>query len=333
MKRSAECARPQSEIHPLQIWLLSPYHTGSHAAWAAGLARHSRHQLTLLTMTGTFWKWRMEGGAVALAAQARPLLAQGQPDLVLATDMVNLPAWLALLRRELPAGVPVALYMHENQLTYPWRPGAGRELHFALMNWLSQLSADAVIFNSRYHRRAWFRALPNLLKHFPDYNHLEQIELVAARSRVLPVGIEVAEIGPGGARGGRSAYRRGASVPPVGGEPPLILWNQRWEYDKRPDLFFELLYALQAAGIEFRLAVAGENVRQAPAEFVARGSGWPGPSSTGAMCQSAAPTWICSGAPIWSSARRNTSSLASPFWRRLPRARSRCCPAGSPTRN
>ena len=241
-------------MKPLHIWLLSPYHTGSHAAWAAGLVRHSRHQVTLLTMTGRFWKWRMGGGALELADQARLLLTHQKPDVVLATDMVNLPAWLALLRRELPARVPVALYMHENQLTYPWRPGAGRELNFALLNWLSQLSADVVIFNSRYHRRVWFRELPNLLKHFPDYNHLEQIELASARARVLPVGIEAAEIG------GRAGQR-------TPGEPPLILWNQRWEYDKRPDLFFDLLYELQAAGIAFRLAVAGENVRQAPAEF------------------------------------------------------------------
>ncbi|NJN81773.1 MAG: glycosyltransferase, partial [Caldilineaceae bacterium] len=48
---------------------------------------------------------------------------------------------------------------------------------------------------------------------------------------------------------------------------PSILWNQRWEYDKRPDRFFDLLYRLRAEGIPFRLLVAGENFRQTPAEF------------------------------------------------------------------
>ncbi|MCB0149132.1 MAG: DUF3524 domain-containing protein, partial [Caldilineaceae bacterium] len=71
--------------------------------------------------------------AIELAAQARRLLADGPPpDVILATDMLNVPAWLGLLRDVLPARVPVALYMHENQLTYPWRPGEGRDLTYAM---------------------------------------------------------------------------------------------------------------------------------------------------------------------------------------------------------
>ena len=236
----------------MRVWLISPYHTGSHQAWAEGYARHSRHQVTLLTMTGQLWKWRMLGAAVEMAAQADALLRAGPPpDLVLATDMLDLPTWLGLVRRELPPATPVLLYMHENQLTYPLQPGDKRELTYALVNWRSQLAADAVIFNSRYHRRAWFRALPNLLKQFLDYNHLDQVDTVRHRSHILPVGLTLS-----------SAYPLTISSP-----HPLILWNQRWEYDKHPDRFFALLYQLQEAGIDFRVAVAGENVRQEPDEF------------------------------------------------------------------
>lgn len=255
----------------MHIWLISPYHTGSHQAWAEGYARHSRHTVTLLTMAGRFWKWRMQGGAVELAMQAQQLLEAGPPpDLILATDMLNLPAWLGLMRRSLPASIPIALYMHENQLTYPWRPGEGRDLSFAVINWLSQLAADAVFFNSRYHLEAWFGELPNLLKHFPDFNHLEKIDAVRARSEVLPVGIEARAIAR--AAGCRTDVRRraqeGAAAEAAGAHaPPLILWNQRWEYDKRPDRFFALLYRLRAEGIPFRLAVAGENFRRSPQEF------------------------------------------------------------------
>ncbi len=53
----------------------------------------------------------------------------------------------------------------------------------------------------------------------------------------------------------------------LAGEGPLIVWNQRWEYDKRPDRFFALLQRLHAAGVPFRLAAAGQNFRNVPAEF------------------------------------------------------------------
>ncbi len=251
---SAPASPIQSSQPARRVWLLSPYHTGSHQAWAEGYARHSRHQVRLLTLEGRFWKWRMLGGAVALAQAAEQLLVtEGEgvlPDLVLATDMLNLPLWLAGVRRLLPAATPVLLYMHENQLTYPWRPGEVRDPTYALINWQSQLVADGIAFNSASHRAAWFGELPRLLKHYPDAQQLPLVEGVAARCCVLPVGIECS-----------------ATAPVRDGGPPLILWNQRWEYDKRPDRFFALLYRLRAAGADFRLAVAGENFRTAPAEF------------------------------------------------------------------
>ena len=240
------------------IWLLSAYHTGSHAAWATGYARHSRHHVRLLALQGRFWKWRMQGGARALAAQAHAQLDEGEawPHAIMATDMVNLPAWLAFMRRRLPPATPLLLYMHENQLTYPWPAGERRDLTYAVINWQSMLVADAVAFNSAFHLESWFDELPRLLKHFPDYNHLGDVAAVRRRAFVLPAAIEATP----------------APAAPVArnvrAEPPLILWNQRWEYDKRPDRFFTLLERLDAAGAPFRLAVAGENFRNVPQEFV-----------------------------------------------------------------
>ncbi len=236
-----------------KVWVLSAYHTGSHKAWAQGYGQHSRHDVRILSMAGRFWKWRMQGGPLDLAAQARRALAEhGPPDILLATDMVNLPVLLGLLRRDLPADVPTICYMHENQLTYPPRPGEKLDLTYGMINWLSQVAADGVVFNSRYHMQAWFDELPRLLKHFPDYRHLPLVQDVYKRSRVLPVGIMAQAFDP---------------VATTTGHPPLILWNQRWEYDKRPDRFFHLLYRLAEEGVAFRLAVAGENFRNVPTEF------------------------------------------------------------------
>ena len=36
------------ETRPRSVWLLSPYDTGSHHAWAEGYLAHTRHEVTLL---------------------------------------------------------------------------------------------------------------------------------------------------------------------------------------------------------------------------------------------------------------------------------------------
>jgi glycosyltransferase involved in cell wall biosynthesis len=237
----------------MQILLVVPYFGGSHRAWAEGYAHHSRHQVELLTLPARFWKWRMQGGAVALveALRERDL----RPDLLLATDMLNLPAFLGLARDRL-AGVPVAFYCHENQLTYPLQPGERRDLTYGMINWLSMLAADRVFFNSRYHLEDWFDELPRCLKHFPDFTHLHRMPDVRAKSEVLPVGCALARL---------DEVRR----TPTSGGPPLILWNQRWAYDKDPATFFRALYVLADAAVPFQVALAGSNVRQQPEEFEA----------------------------------------------------------------
>jgi glycosyltransferase involved in cell wall biosynthesis len=253
----------------MKIILLSPYHTGSHRDWAESYRMYSRHQVALLTLPGRFWKWRMHGGAVTLA---RHFAAEaGQPDAILATDMVDLTTFLALTRPA-TAAIPTFLYMHENQLTYPL-PGDGRsgpmrrqkgerDLHYAFINYASMLAADVVFFNSHYHREALLAALPNLLKHFPDHNELESVATLRARSRVLPVGVDLSRLKPA------PAAAAAAGRPPTGDQAPLVIWNQRWEYDKNPVAFFHALYAIAAEGIPFRLALCGENFRRRPAEFI-----------------------------------------------------------------
>ncbi|GAB4519618.1 MAG: DUF3524 domain-containing protein [Anaerolineae bacterium] len=239
----------------MRVWLIEPYFTGSHRLWAEGYAAASAHDVRLLTMTGQFWKWRMLGGAVELARQALSLAEQqGPPDVILASDMLNLPAFQSLTRDVL-AEVPVVMYFHENQLTYPLPPGQKRELAYGMINWLSALAADEIWFNSRYHMNQFFAEVPRLIKHFPDYWHLELVDEVASRARVMPVGCQLRQL---------DLYR-----PELQAEdgPPVILWNQRWEYDKCPEMFFDLLRAAEARGVSFRVIVAGENYRQSPHEF------------------------------------------------------------------
>lgn len=234
---------------------------GSHRSWAEGYAAWSQHRVTALTMPGYFWKWRMHGGAVTLAPHLRAAFAGPHPpDLLLATDMLDVTTLLALTR-DVASRVPVAFYFHENQLTYPSPPGTKRDLHYGWINYASSLASDRVFFNSRYHLEAWYDELPRLLKHFPDFNNLETVAALHDRSMVLHPGVHLSRLDE------PAAY---PELPPRGtpGVPPLILWNHRWEFDKGPEEFWRLVARLDEAGLPFRLAVAGESFRKEPTEFL-----------------------------------------------------------------
>jgi glycosyltransferase involved in cell wall biosynthesis len=242
----------------MKICLVEPFHVGSHAAWAEEYARRSRHAVELLTLSGRHWKWRMHGGAVTLARQF--MAGAGDPDLLLVSDMLDLTTFLALTRKK-TSGLPTALYFHENQLTYPWSPtdadpARQRDAHYAFINYTSALAADAVLFNSRYHLETFAAQLPAFLKSFPDQNELGSLTSLAAKSAVLPLGLDLQRL---------DNHR--PEQPKDTTAPPLILWNHRWEYDKGPEEFFAALYRLQEEGLAFEVAILGESYRKAPPIF------------------------------------------------------------------
>lgn len=240
----------------MHILLLEPYYTGSHTAWAKGYAKHSQHHVDILSLPGRFWKWRMHGGAVSLARKF--LASESRPDVILATDMLDLTTFLALTRRR-TANIPTAIYFHENQLTYPWSPtdrdiAHKRDKHYGFINYTSALAADAVLFNSPYHQESFLTTLPNLLKHFPDYNELNTVKKIREKSQVLPLGLDLQRL---------DAFRLSQS-----NEKPLLIWGHRWEHDKGPEEFFRALTILSERGTDFELAVLGENFSRKPEIFL-----------------------------------------------------------------
>ncbi|MDW8148188.1 MAG: DUF3524 domain-containing protein [Roseiflexaceae bacterium] len=238
------------------LWL-DAFHGGSHAAVSQGFARHSQHTVTLLTLSPAGgWRWRMRGAAITFAREVRRR-ALPPIDLVVATDMLDLATFLGLTR-DLLGKSAVALYMHENQLTYPLPPGRPRDLAFPWINYTSALAADAIFFNSAFHRNSFFAALPELPGRYHDHQELDLIDTLVARSHVLPPGIDLA--------------RLDLPSPPArasAGEAPILLWNSRWEYDKGPETFFGALAELKQRRIDFRLIVIGEHIDPQHPTFVA----------------------------------------------------------------
>ena len=250
----------REEVHGnlflMQIILLETFFSGSHRQWALGLQTHSQHSIEIISLPGRFWKWRMHGGANSLAKQVNEL--QYSPDLFITTDMVDTALFRSLLKSELRY-IPIAVYFHENQITYPWSPTDrdvlnDRDRHYGFINYTSALSADQVFFNSEYHRNSFLNALPKFLKAFPDHRNIDTIEIISEKSKTLHLGVDFSKFdsSPKTAEDQRA---------------PTILWNHRWEYDKNPDEFFEVLFALEDGNIPFNLIILGENTSHKPTVF------------------------------------------------------------------
>ena len=224
----------------LQVLLIESYYDGSHAAWADGYQASSRHDVRVITLPGRFWRWRLRGGAATVADQVADHVAdRGRPDVVVVSSLLDVAQFAGLTRRTL-RGVPIARYMHENQLAFPRSDAT--DVDAAVREWTSLLASDAVVFNSAFHRDVVVGALPELVHSMPDLESTLRVEEVAARSVVVPVGVDMLQPAP--------------DTWDADG-PPVVLWPHRWDADKQPDVFVRASQRLAADGVDHRVVLLG----------------------------------------------------------------------------
>ena len=241
----------------MRILYVEPFEGGSHASFTRSLTGGIDAHWTSLTLPGRHWKWRMRGFASLAALERRDLL-EAEYDLVFASSYVPLAELIGLCPTL--ARRPSVLYFHENQLTYPDQGGetAPRDHHFGFTQLVSALAATRCVFNSAHNRDGFLQAGRTLLTKMPDAVPPEWMDRIEAKSEVLGVPVALPDEAP--------APECVADDPSrVSG--PVILWNHRWEHDKRPDRFFAALRALADAGIPFRVAVCGQRYRRVPPAF------------------------------------------------------------------
>ena len=234
----------------MRVLFLNPFHGGSHRAFSEGWARHSRHAIDVQSMPARFWKWRMRGAALHFARKVKEPEAY---TALVVTDLMSLSDLRALWGAACP---PALLYFHENQLSYPLPPGETIDYQFGFTDITSALAARRVLFNSRFQHDAFFDSLPGFIMMMPEFHPHWVVEAIRDRSSVLHPGVEF-PAGPPDLRPLDPAL------------PPLVVWNHRWEFDKDPPAFFAALDAVLARGVEFRLALLGENFQVVPREFLA----------------------------------------------------------------
>jgi glycosyltransferase involved in cell wall biosynthesis len=245
--RSAAADRQKGRS--VKFLFLESFYGGSHKDFADGLVAHSGHRFDLETLPARFWKWRMRGAALHFV---KKIPDPSRYDGLIVTDLISLSDLKSLWGSKCP---PALVYFHENQLSYPIPDGESMDYQFGFTDITTALSAERVLFNSYTHRDTFFQSLPSFIRKMPEYRPSWAVEVIERKSDVLYPGCSF-----------RAGYEEPAGED---GQPPLIIWNHRWEFDKDPDSFFNALNAVKERGMEFRLALLGENFQVVPKPFEA----------------------------------------------------------------
>lgn len=224
------------------VYIIDPYYSDSHRFWAETIAANLEATVRIFQKSPVHWKWRMEGAAIEIAKNINSI--DHTPDAFLVTDFLNLGLFKSLLQPRFTK-CRFVLYMHENQLTYPVSEKdsdriENRDKHYGFMNYTSCIVADHIAFNSNYHKNSFINGLNKLSSQLPDKLDVSSIK---EKSSIIFSIIDT------------QLFHK----PRIQNEEnKVILWNHRWEYDKRPDVFFDALIDLKNKGINFRLILLGK---------------------------------------------------------------------------
>ncbi|SIT08576.1 Glycosyltransferase involved in cell wall bisynthesis [Thalassolituus maritimus] len=236
------------------VWLLSAYRSESHASWVNWLSNQQDCpvRLRIFELPGRYFRWRIRGNPLSWMAEFRDALQQEQPHHILATSMVDI-ATIKGLHPEL-ADIPVTLYFHENQFAYPVGDRQHSSIDPQMVQLYGALSSERCLFNSRFNLESMLEGVTELLRKLPDAIPDHVVDELRAKSSVLPVAVETVNTD---------------TIPAQTDTTPMILWNHRWEYDKRPDRFEAVLDTLADRGVNFQLALLGPRPEKVPGELSA----------------------------------------------------------------
>ncbi len=235
----------------MKILVLEPYYGGSHKTFLEGLSFHVLADQDLLTLPARKWKWRMRLAAPYFAETLWN--RSGAYASVLCSTFVDV-ATLKALAPEWIHHVPIITYFHENQFVYPVQSEDERDFHFALTNFTTALASDKILFNSQYNLETFLTGCRDLVRKAPDMKGNYGLESLRRKATVLPPGIDFSLIDKTPDRTEENQH-------------PVIVWNHRWEHDKNPEQFFEVLFDLDRRGLDFGLIVLGQSFQSQPEIF------------------------------------------------------------------
>lgn len=264
------------------VLLIESFYGGSHKQLMDLLHTEFQSSTELYTMPGKKWHWRARTSALYFA-QVIPINHNFQ--VLFASSVLNLAELLAL-RPDL-VQLSKVLYFHENQLLYPVEKPRERDFQYGYNQILSCLVADKVVFNSYFNQESFLNSLSSYFTIMPKprpndleskirpkcsviyypllYTTIVPKETHKSSSKNINVDQETSTMKTECEESGDLCYNSNSEK--LNYSAPLhIVWPHRWEHDKNPMDFFNVLFELQKDHI-FQLSVIGELFSEIPEIF------------------------------------------------------------------
>jgi len=256
------------------VLIIEPFYGGSHKQlidFLQSLLKDNFH-IHLYTLPAKKWHWRARTSALYFAQnipelQNFPVIDANNRDTtyinitkayLFCSSVLNLTELISVRQdiAEACKGKKI-IYFHENQVTYPIQPTSikgERDFQYGYNQVLSALSADKVLFNSKYNLTTFTENIKSLFQIQPDFrpsiSDLQSKITKKACAMYFPLNISP----PDGSVGKVNDVLH-------------IVWPHRWEHDKNPIDFFQCLIKLHYENYKFTLSVLGEQFTDVPNIF------------------------------------------------------------------
>jgi glycosyltransferase involved in cell wall biosynthesis len=239
----------------MRVFYFEPDYRGYRQSFLDGLKRHSRHEIVSFTLPESassqarrcsllpfLEKVSRQQEATKPRTGQNGSLAAARVDALITTDPYSLCDLYGLARQWL-AGTPSAIVFHELSFAKgPVRRQTDQLYGLSLLH--SLLAADRLFFSSPSHLEQCLDYLPVIVKQFPAFPGKDKvIQAIRQKSKVVRPGISLRDLDVG---------RHDLKY-----KSPTILWNLRWEKDKRPELFIQTLQRLAGEGLDFGVVICG----------------------------------------------------------------------------
>lgn len=242
-----------------RILLIEPYYGGSHKRFLDDLTQVLDAEFILLSLPARKWKMRMQLSAPWFIQQIESIDKKKRYfDVVLFSSFIDVAVFKAMAV-SLEGWNPrcrYCTYFHENQFEYPGFLDKHTNHQFTTINFTTALTSDSIAFNSQFNRNTYLNQCGKFLAKAADMNMDAFVDQLEQKSQVIYPGIYFNRIDR--MKVGKTEHR-----------VKRIVWNHRWEHDKNPEEFFDVLSKLADDGTDFELSVLGQHFINQPQCFEA----------------------------------------------------------------